>query len=107
MIIEITVSLSELQNILRRGITRVIIHWVVFLQLAVPIPSFTGGFLGVESTIAFTSAQVSFRGGPNFAFDNLEFEPTAAAVPEPSSLILLAAILLGCGWWWRRQPMQP
>jgi hypothetical protein len=69
-----------------------------------PDPSFTGGFLGVDSTIPFTLAEVIFNAAaaPAFAFDNLEFEPTAAAVPEPSSLILLAASLLGCYWSWRR-----
>jgi PEP-CTERM motif len=72
-----------------------------------PDPSFTGGFLGVESTIAFTSAQVSFLSGPAFAFDNLEFEPTAAAVPEPSSLILLVTSLLGCYWWRRNRQLHP
>ena len=69
-----------------------------------PDPFFTGGFLGVESTVPFTLAEVTFnRNASDFAFDNLEFEPTAALVPEPASLILLATSLLGC-YWWRRRP---
>jgi hypothetical protein len=75
----------------------------------IPDPFFAGGFLGVESTIPFTLAEVTFNVGgpflPRFAFDNLEFEPTAALVPEPASLILLTMSLLGCYWWWRRRQL--
>jgi len=49
-----------------------------------PDPAFDGGFAGIESTIPFTSARITF--GPSaaaFAIDNL------AAVPEPGSLALL------------------
>jgi len=71
-----------------------------------PDPFFTGGFLGVESTVPFTLAEVTFNlnAAQAFAFDNLEFEPTAALVPEPASLILLTTSLLGCYWWRRSGP---
>lgn len=56
-----------------------------------PDPTFDGGFLGVESSVAFARAEITFSGGDRFAFDNLQFEP----VPEPGSLLLLGTGALG------------
>ena len=55
-------------------------------------PTFMGGFLGVESIIAFTRAEVTWTGSASrFAFDNMRFE----FIPEPSTLTLAALALLG------------
>jgi hypothetical protein len=50
-------------------------------------PFFTGGFAGIQSTIAFDRVQVTFNSGETqgFALDNLQF----ASVPEPSTVWLL------------------
>ena len=52
-----------------------------------PDPSFSGGFAGVERTIAFSRAEVTWNRNAalRFAFDNLQFE----RVPEPGTLALL------------------
>jgi hypothetical protein len=51
-----------------------------------------GGFLGVESSVTFVRAEVTFsNANGRFAFDNLRFEP----VPEPATLLLLASGLIG------------
>jgi len=58
-------------------------------------PFFTGGFAGIQSTIAFDRVQVTFNSGETqgFALDNLQF----AAVPEPSTvwLLIIGVALLG------------
>ena len=58
-------------------------------------PFYTGGFAGVQSTIAFDRVQVTFNVGETqgFALDNLQF----ASVPEPSTvwLLTLGLVLLG------------
>jgi PEP-CTERM motif len=53
-----------------------------------PDPIFTGGFAGIQSTIAFNNVQVVFNStnAPAFALDNIR---TAAAVPEPGTWLLL------------------
>ena len=50
-------------------------------------PFFTGGFAGIQSTIAFDRVQVTFNSGETqgFALDNLQF----ASVSEPSTVWLL------------------
>ena len=62
----------------------------------VPDPSNPGGFAGVFSTIPFDRVTVTFS--PSilaYAVDNLRF--ATAAIPEPSSLVLMAIGTLGLG----------
>jgi hypothetical protein len=57
-------------------------------------PTFSGGFLGLESTVPFVRADLSFStAGEAFAVDNIRFAP--AGVPEPASLILLGVGMAG------------
>jgi hypothetical protein len=58
-----------------------------------PDPFFTGGFAGIGNLTPFKSAQVTFANFGRFAFDNVRVIP--AAVPEPSSILLLGFGLLG------------
>ncbi len=70
-----------------------------------PDPTFSGGFAGIGSTIAFNSAQVTF--GPSaasFAIDNVAAVPAAniipgpgTAVPEPGSALVGLMVLGLCG----------
>ena len=63
--------------------------------IGAPDPGFIGGFAGILSTIPFLRAEVTFSPDrARFVFDNLR---TAAAVPEPSTLGLIALGLLGLG----------
>jgi hypothetical protein len=54
-----------------------------------PDPFFTGGFAGIQSTIAFDRLELIFNSSAAtaFALDNFTF---ASTVPEPSSLLLAA-----------------
>jgi hypothetical protein len=58
-------------------------------------PFFTGGFAGIQSTIAFDRVQLTFNSGETqgFGLDNLQF----AGVPEPSTvwLLIIGVALLG------------
>jgi hypothetical protein len=55
-----------------------------------PDPDFTGGFAGIQSTIPFDRATVSFVGSvPAWALDNVRTGTTGATVPEPTTFVLL------------------
>jgi len=57
-------------------------------------PFFTGGFAGVQSTLPFNQAVLTFsQVGAAYAVDNIRFAPTA--VPEPASLIMMSLGALG------------
>jgi hypothetical protein len=62
-------------------------------------PFYTGGFAGIQSTIAFDRVQVTFNAGETqgFALDNLLFASVPEAVPEPSTvwLLIIGVALLG------------
>lgn len=55
-----------------------------------PDPSFTGGFAGIRSGVAFNRVAITFNStaASAFALDNVRF---AAVVPEPATLGLLAS----------------
>jgi PEP-CTERM motif len=58
-----------------------------------PDPIFAGGFLGLESTIPFVRADLTFSTvGQAFAADNFRF--AASAVPEPASAVLFGVGIL-------------
>jgi PEP-CTERM motif len=63
-------------------------------------PFFTGGFAGIQSTIAFDRVQLTFLSGETqgFALDNLQFpSQSPPGVPEPSTvwLLIIGVALLG------------
>ncbi len=59
-----------------------------------PDPVFTGGFAGIQSTLAFDSVQITFNSiaAPAFALDNIL---VATSVPEPTTMLLLGIGLAG------------
>jgi hypothetical protein len=73
--------------------------------LGLPDPVFTGGFAGIQSTIPFDEVAVTFNSAaaPAFALDNVRIATTA--VPEPTTLLLMASALGVLLWhrlWYRR-----
>jgi hypothetical protein len=53
-------------------------------------PTFAGGFLGLQSTIPFLRAELTFSTvGAAFAVDNVR---ASAAVPEPATLTLTGIV---------------
>ena len=62
-------------------------------------PFYTGGFAGIQSTIAFDRVQVSFLSEKTqgFGFSNLLFPRQSPSVPEPSTvwLMIIGVALLG------------
>jgi PEP-CTERM motif len=62
----------------------------------VPDPTFSGGFAGIQSTLLFNRAELTFNAVPAFAVDNVRTQLTdAAAIPEPGTLILFGSGLMG------------
>jgi len=71
-------------------------------------PFYTGGFAGIQSTMAFDRVQVTFLSGETqgFALDNLQFpSQSPPGVPEPSTvwLLIIGVALLG-RWLYSRRP---
>ena len=58
---------------------------------AMPDPVVPGGFAGIRITIPFNRVEVTFNSASAaaFALDNIRRGPTVAAVPEPTTLVLL------------------
>ena len=56
-----------------------------------PDPMFTGGFAGIQSTLAFNRAELTFNSAvaPAFAVDNIR--TSSNTVPEPGTLLLVGA----------------
>jgi len=73
---------------------------------ATPDPLFRGGFAGIQSTLAFNRVEVTFNSvsATAFALDNVRRGP--AAVPEPTTLILLGTGGLGLLATMRRRKKQ-
>jgi len=73
---------------------------------ATPDPLFRGGFAGIQSTLAFNRVEVTFNSvsATAFALDNIRRGP--AAVPEPTTLILLGTGGLGLLATMRRRKKQ-
>ena len=71
----------------------------------VPDPTFAGGFAGILSTIPFDRVNVTFNSvaAPAFALDNIRFANVPTAVPEPTTITLVAIGLLSVGWSSRRR----
>lgn len=70
----------------------------------VPDPVLTGGFAGIESTIPFDRAELTFNSvvASAFAADNITYSP----VPEPATApMVLAALALLCTVWRHRPQM--
>jgi hypothetical protein len=66
----------------------------------------TLAFAGTAKSLVFTERfpdSTTFTRLGALGFDNVTFEPAAATVPEPASLLLLTASLLGAGARWRQQ----
>ena len=65
----------------------------------VPDPSFTGGFAGILSTLAFDRVVLTFNAAaaPAFALDNIRVA-AAATVPEPATMVLLLVGLVAVLW---------
>jgi PEP-CTERM motif len=63
---------------------------------ATPDPLFRGGFAGVQSTLPFNRVEVTFNtvSAQAFALDNIRRGPAVAAVPEPTTLVLLGTGVL-------------
>jgi hypothetical protein len=66
----------------------------------VPDPTFTGGFAGLASTLAFDRVVLTFNSGaaPAFALDNILVSAAAVTVPEPAPILLFAVGLLAVLW---------
>jgi hypothetical protein len=67
----------------------------------VPDPFFTGGFAGIQSTVAFDRVAVTFNAAvaPAFALDNIRI----ANIPEPSTMLLVLSSVIGGALSYRRR----
>jgi hypothetical protein len=61
---------------------------------ATPDPTFSGGFAGIQSATAFDRVQLTFNSvaAEAFAVDNIRFG-TVAAVPEPTTIVMVGMVL--------------
>jgi hypothetical protein len=67
----------------------------------VPDPAFPGGFLGLQSTVPFVRADLTFSPVAGaFAVDNIQ---AAAAVPEPATVALMAIGVVSASWGRRKR----
>ena len=68
-------------------------------------PVFTGGFAGIQSTIPFNRAELTFNSlvAPAFAVDNITY---SNPLPEPATAsMVLSALALACAAW-RQRPFR-
>ncbi len=70
---------------------------------ALPDPAFSGGFAGIQSTLAFNQVRLTFNPTtPGFVVDNIQFA-TVTATPEPATFALVFTGLVGLGLLRRRR----
>jgi len=70
---------------------------------AIPDPAFSGGFAGIQSTLAFNRVQLTFNPtAAGFVVDNIQFA-AVTATPEPATLALVFTGLVGLGLLRRRR----
>jgi hypothetical protein len=69
-----------------------------------PDPTFVGGFAGIQSSVAFNQAQLTFNPAATaFAIDNIRFADVTTVTPEPATLTLLLTGVIGIAAFRRRR----